>query len=127
MFRILIVDDTKMIHTFVKELLKGVGGIEFCDAFDGVQAIEILKRDSNFNLVLLDWEMPKMTGPECLQEIKSFGMQTPVIMMTTKNAPADIARLLENGAAEYLLKPFTTDILTEKIAYVCGEDFSYAG
>lgn len=127
MFRILIVDDTKSIHTFVKELLKKRTDLEFTDAYNGQEAIEVLmKSEKEFDLVLLDWEMPVKTGPEALQAIKANGCKTPVVMMTTRNAPEEIAKLLEMGASEYLMKPFTADILLEKIEYACGEAFQRA-
>ncbi len=128
MFRILIVDDTKSIHTFVKELLKKRADLQFADAYNGQEAVEVINKSANeFDLVLLDWEMPIMTGPEALQAIKESGCNIPVIMMTTRNAPDEIAKLLEMGASEYLMKPFTADILLEKIEYACGEAFQRAG
>jgi two-component system chemotaxis response regulator CheY len=127
-FRILIVDDTKSIHTFVKELLKKRADLQFADAYNGQEAVEVINKSANeFDLVLLDWEMPIMTGPEALQAIKESGCNIPVIMMTTRNAPDEIAKLLEMGASEYLMKPFTADILLEKIEYACGEAFQRAG
>lgn len=128
MFRILIVDDTKSIHTFVKELLKKRADLQFADAYNGQEAVEVINKSANeFDLVLLDWEMPIMTGPEALQAIKESGCNIPVVMMTTRNAPDEIAKLLEMGASEYLMKPFTADILLEKIEYACGEAFQRAG
>lgn len=123
MFKILLVDDTKAVHAFVKELLKATTEIHFTDAFNGKEAVELVKRGEKFDLVLLDWEMPVKTGPECLNELKALGFSSPIVMMTTKNSPDEIAHLLESGAAEYMLKPFTADILKEKIEYVCGQVF----
>jgi DNA-binding response OmpR family regulator len=127
MFKVLIVDDTKSVHTFVKELLRKKTGIVFSDAFNGVEAIELVKKSNEkFDLILLDWEMPIKTGPETLKELKALGYPAPVVMMTTRNAPDEILKLLEMGAAEYIIKPFTADILIEKIEYACGEAFSRA-
>jgi CheY-like chemotaxis protein len=123
MFKILLVDDTKAVHAFVKDLLKSAKDIQFTDAFNGAEALEIVKRGEKFDLVLLDWEMPVKTGPECLNDLKAMGFSSPIVMMTSKNSPDEIAHLLESGAAEYMLKPFTVDILKEKIEYVCGQVF----
>ncbi|MDZ4083255.1 MAG: response regulator [Bdellovibrionales bacterium] len=123
MFKILLVDDTKAVHTFVKDLLKAATDIQFTDAFNGAEAVELVRKGEKFDLVLLDWEMPIKTGPECLNELKALGFPSPIVMMTTKNSPDEIAHLLEIGAAEYMLKPFTVDILKEKIEYVCGQVF----
>lgn len=124
MFKILLVDDTKAVHAFVKDLLKTATDIQFTDAFNGAEAVELVKKGEKFDLVLLDWEMPIKTGPECLNELKALGFPSPIVMMTTKNSPDEIAHLLEIGAAEYMLKPFTVDILKEKIEYVCGQVFN---
>ena len=127
MFRILIVDDTRSVHAFVKELLKKRPDLTFFDAFNGQEAIDMITSSKEvFDLVLMDWEMPIKTGPESLKEIKSLGYSVPIVMMTTRNAPDEILNLLEMGAAEYILKPFTSDILLEKIEYACGEAFSRA-
>ncbi len=127
MFKVLIVDDTRSVHTFVKELLKKKSGLVFTDAFNGQEAIEIVKASKEgFDLILLDWEMPVKTGPESLKELKDLGCASPVVMMTTRNSPDEIMKLLGMGAAEYILKPFTADILIEKIEYACGEAFSRA-
>lgn len=127
MFKVLIVDDTKSVHTFVKELLKKKSGMVFTDAFNGQEAIDIVKNSKeSFDLILLDWEMPVKTGPESLKELKSIACSAPIVMMTTRNSPDEILKLLEMGTAEYILKPFTADILIEKIEYACGEAFRRA-
>ena len=125
MFNILIIDDTRSVHAFVKSLLSQTEGITTTDVFNGEEALEVLKAGSRFDLILLDWEMPILNGPETLTRIQSMGVETPAIMMTTKNAPEDITRMLEAGAKEYMMKPFTIDILFEKIAYVTGRTFRY--
>lgn len=124
--KILIVDDTKSVHSFVKALLAKHTSLEFVDVFNGEEAIEFLKDAKELSLILLDWEMPKKNGPQTLQELKAMGIETPVIMMTTKNSPDEIRAMLEAGAIEYLLKPFTIDILLEKIAYATGKELSHA-
>jgi len=125
MFNILIIDDTRSVHAFVKTLLAKAEGIATTDAYDGEEAIGILKNGGRFDLILLDWEMPKLNGPETLNRFQNMGVETPAIMMTTKNAPEDIARMLDAGAKEYMMKPFTIDILFEKITHVTGRTFAH--
>lgn len=126
MFRILVVDDTKSVHAFVGDILSKVNGIEHSRAFNGQEALQKLKVDPKFDLVLLDWEMPILDGPATLAEIKSLGILTPVIMMTTKNSLDDVKRMLAIGSAEYMMKPFDAEILFDKIDFVTGKRFSYA-
>ncbi len=126
MFRILIVDDTKSIHTFVKYILAKNNAIKTESVFNGSEAIACLKKDTSFDAILLDWEMPLVNGPETLQALKRHGVSIPVIMMTTKNATTDIQMALNLGASEYIMKPFTEDILLEKLNLVTGKDFTNA-
>jgi two-component system, chemotaxis family, chemotaxis protein CheY len=124
MLKVLIVDDTRSVHFFVKGLL-GALIIEYQDAFDGEEALQKLRAlqpGQAPDLILLDWEMPKLDGPGTLEAIRRNGINIPVIMMTTKNRPEEIARMLEAGASEYLMKPFTKDILLEKIEAVAGTE-----
>lgn len=126
MFKVLIVDDTKAVHAFVKTLLAKSPQILVTDVFDGQEAVDLLKKNQDFNLILLDWEMPILNGPSTFQEFLNMGIQIPTIMMTTKNAPEDIAKMLNMGVSEYLMKPFTIDILFEKIEFVSGQALPYA-
>ncbi len=121
-----MVDDTKSVQAFVKALLAKAPGIEVTSVYNGLEAVELLKQKSDFDLILLDWEMPKMDGPTAFVEFKKMGVKTPTVMMTTKNSPEDIMKMLELGVAEYLMKPFTIDILFEKIETATGRGFSYA-
>jgi two-component system chemotaxis response regulator CheY len=126
MFNVLVIDDTKAVHAYLKSILSKTPEIVLHGVFNGAEAVERLKKETNFDLILLDWEMPVMNGPETLQWIKTMGIAAPVVMITTKNRPDDIAQMLESGAADYLMKPFTLDILLGKIEMVCGRTFSHA-
>ena len=123
--RILVVDDTRTVHTFVRSITKGQS-YEFEDVFNGAEALEFLKQDCKFDAIFLDWEMPVMAGPETLKELSQIYPQIPVIMMTTRNAFEDIAKMLELGAKEYMMKPFTIDILQEKLESVVGAEVTNA-
>ena len=74
----------------------------------------------------MDWEMPVLNGLDTLSELKKKGVSIPVLIMTTKNSPEDIAQMLDRGASEYLMKPFTIDILFYKIELCTGKFISYA-
>lgn len=118
--KILSIDDSKAVHAFLKECLKD-SGHQLTTAPSGEEGLKVLADSNNqFDLIFLDWEMPGLTGPEVLDKIKSMGIKTPVIMLTSKNDMTDIAGMLDKGASEYVLKPFTRDIILEKIASVFG-------
>ena len=113
---ILSIDDSKAVHAFIQACLPSY---EMIHAMDGKQGLQILETtNQQISLVLLDWEMPGMIGPEVLKVIKQRKPDLPVIMLTSKNEPEDIKMVLGFGAAEYVLKPFTSEILNEKIQSV---------
>lgn len=124
-FQILIVDDTRSVHAFVKSLLTKAEGIEVSSVMNGEEGVRELQSEKTYDVVLLDWEMPVLNGPAAFEKIKLLGVKTPVIMMTTKNDPSDIQQMLTVGISEYLIKPFTADILFEKIEFVTGKSFKY--
>ena len=126
MFKILMVDDSKSVHAFVRSLLRERADVALTSAMHGQEAIEKLAAEDAFDLILLDWEMPVMNGPETLRHLVAMRQKAPVIMMTTKSAPTEIQAMLEAGASEYIMKPFTVDILLEKMAFVTGGDFKNA-
>lgn len=121
--RILVVDDSKAVHAYVKSLFHGLNH-DLVTATNGKEAVEILTK-ANFqgiDLVLLDWEMPIMDGASTLLEIRGKSASLPVIMVTSKSDIGDVAKMLENGANEYVMKPYTKDILFEKIGQVVGRE-----
>lgn len=126
MFKVLIIDDLKSIHSFVKNLLSKAEGVSVTSVFNGQEALDLLSREKNFDVIFLDWEMPVLTGPETMKGYVAMGLKVPVIMMTTKNSAEDIQTMLNLGVSEYLLKPFTADILFQKITFVTGQELPYA-
>ena len=119
---ILSIDDAKAVHAFLDRSLSECGqGFEFIHALsvkDGLAVLE--KAASTISLVMLDWEMPEISGPEGLPMILKKAPGVPVVMVTTKNKPEEILQMLERGASEYIMKPFTPDILFEKLKTVLG-------
>lgn len=114
----LIIDDSRPIHTLVCEML-GEQGIEFVHSYNGKEGVTSA-RDKNPDLILLDWEMPEMNGIEALEEIRKTNIEVPILMSTTKNTMNDIVSAMQKGASDYLMKPFTKDILIGKINQVLG-------
>lgn len=120
MFKILMVDDSKTVHAFVRNL-KLPAHFNIKSVYNGQEAIEhISSTQEKYDLVLLDWEMPILNGPETLKQLSDVNFKTPIIMMTTKNNPEDIAYALNLGASEYIMKPFDAEILLEKIKCVAN-------
>lgn len=117
---VLLVDDSNSIAMVVGAMLTEAGH-EFERAKDGKEAVDLIEKGHQFDIILLDWNMPVMDGLEFLQYNKEKDIaKCPIVMMTTENKPEKIMIALENGAKEYIMKPFTKDILISKIETVLG-------
>lgn len=114
--RALIVDDSRFVRTYMRGLLEKKG-IECEEAGDGKTGLELLQTGRSFDLALVDWNMPVLNGIEMLTQLRARGFTGMKVMMVTTEAENEfIARALEAGADEYLMKPFDDQALTEKLA-----------
>jgi two-component system chemotaxis response regulator CheY len=114
--RALIVDDSRFVRTYMRGLLEKKG-IECEEAGDGKVGLELLQAGRPFDFALVDWNMPVLNGLEMLTQLRARGLTGIKVMMVTTEAENDfIARALDAGADEYLMKPFDDEALTEKLA-----------
>lgn len=118
--KVLLVDDSRLIRAMVTDMLEQLGhNVE--QAEDGQLAFQKLSSGDTYELILLDWNMPKMTGPELLKKLGDHELiKCPIVMMTTESAEDKISTALNLGASEYVIKPFTPEILREKIDMASG-------
>ena len=114
--RALIVDDSRFIRQYMRQLLERMG-MSCEEAVDGQQALETLRDAAAFDFMLLDVNMPGMTGLECVKQLREAGLQPPmkVMMVTTEADNSFITQALDYGADEFLMKPFTPESLREKL------------
>ena len=118
--KVLLVDDSKLIRSMVTNMLQEMGH-EVDHAEDGQVAFDKICNGLIYELILLDWNMPNVTGPELLMKLGDAKLITcPIVMMTTESAEEKIATALELGASEYVIKPFTPETLKEKIEMASG-------
>jgi len=112
----LIVDDSRTVRRIARLILEDAG-MRVIETSDGAEGLEACRRHRP-DFVLLDWNMPRMNGIECLKAIRlEFGAELPrVILCTTENDPEHIVAAMEAGAQEFIMKPFDADILMGKIA-----------
>jgi len=112
--KILVVDDSKLIHKMFEVLLRQ---FSLAHAYDGLEALENLGRYAEIDLILLDINMPRMSGLEFLNQVKadpSF-KSIPVVIISTEGKEEDTIRGLEAGATAYIKKPFGNQELLEVI------------
>ena len=117
--RFLIVDDFSTMRRIVRNLLKESGYADADEAEDGVNALQKL-RASTFDFVVSDINMPNMNGFQLLAEIKKDEKlkHIPVLMVTAEARKEDIVMAAQNGAAGYIVKPFTKATLEEKVTKI---------
>ena len=120
MSKALVVDDSRTIRIIVGRTLKELG-YEVCEAGNGKEALKVMAAEkATVNLVLADWNMPEMNGLELLKQLRLDPelASLKIIMVTTENELDHMVWALEAGANEYVMKPFTKDILREKLELV---------
>jgi two-component system, chemotaxis family, chemotaxis protein CheY len=114
--KFLVVDDFSTMRRIVKGLLKEMGCNNADEAEDGVVALQMLKQ-GNYDFVVSDINMPNMNGFDLLKAIKADDnlKRLPVLMVTAEARKEDIVLAAQNGAAGYIVKPFTKATLEEKV------------
>ncbi len=114
--RALVIDDSKAIRAIIGKHLRGLG-FEVFEADNGIDALVELKKMGGADLCLLDWNMPEMDGFEFLRRLRADDefSEIRVMMVTTESEMSQVAKALEAGANEYLMKPFTKEALLEKL------------
>jgi two-component system chemotaxis response regulator CheY len=114
--KILIVDDFSTMRRIVRNLLKQLSFNNVDEAADGDVALEKLKEGS-YDFVITDWNMPNMTGLELLKAIRSDDnlKALPVLLITAEAEKENVVLAAEAGVNDYIVKPFTGDVLQQKI------------
>lgn len=112
--KVLLVDDSGTMRAIQKRCLNKLGIEDIVDADDGVTALRLFEATA-FDVVLTDWNMPNMDGLQLLKEIRRRNADIPVIMVTTEADRNRVMEAIQAGVSDYLVKPFTTDGLREKL------------
>ncbi len=117
--KVLVVDDSSVMRQIIKKNLKELGFGHITDAEDGVEGLKKLG-DAPVDLVVSDWNMPKMTGIEFLKAVRADDKLkgTAFIMVTSEADKAKIMEAVQAGVSQYIVKPFNANQLEEKIQAV---------
>ena len=119
----MVVDDSRAMRMLMGRLLKDIG-FEVAQAGDGSEALDALRErlgaghpDGPVQLALVDWNMPEMSGIELVEAVRSDPAFAAlrIVMVTTETELSQVVRALDAGADEYLMKPFTRDVLVAKL------------
>jgi two-component system chemotaxis response regulator CheY len=121
--RALVIDDSRTVRLIIGKILTELG-LEVSEAANGREGLERLQQ-SPVELVLVDWNMPEMNGLDFIKTVRSQRTYDPVrlVMVTTETEQEQVMRALDAGANEYVMKPFTREILVAKLSLldVLGE------
>lgn len=112
----LVIDDSKAIRSIVGKIMKE-SNYEVFEACNGLEALDQVAKNGPFAIALVDWNMPEMNGYEFVQAIraKSEHADMKLMMVTTETEITQVMKALEAGANEYVMKPFTKDVIVEKL------------
>lgn len=116
---ILLVDDSTTMRRIQRNTLEKLGYPNVEEAEDGAVAVKMVTA-GKFDLILMDWNMPNLSGIDALRKIKGNDAtkSVPVIMVTSESEKSKIIEALQAGAVNYVVKPFQPEVLQEKLATV---------
>ncbi|MGC9967522.1 MAG: response regulator [Syntrophobacteraceae bacterium] len=116
---VLIVDDFLTMRRIVRKILRDLDFQNIIEAEDGTAALDVLKT-TKVDLIVSDWNMPKMTGLELLKEVRGSNnfKDTPFLMVTAEAQKENIVEAVKARVSNYIVKPFTAATLEEKLAKI---------
>ncbi len=114
--RALVIDDSRAMRIIICQILREIG-LDVVEASNGLEALEQIKNNPDIELLLVDWNMPEMNGFDFIRAVRGDraydGMR--ILMVTSEAQGEQVTRALNAGADEYLMKPFTKDVLVAKL------------
>lgn len=120
MSRAMVIDDSKAIRLILSRTLTDLG-YEVSQASNGAEALRSLERGrvaaEGYSLILVDWNMPEMNGLEFVKRVRANDKYSGVklMMVTTETQPEQMIAAIEAGANEYVMKPFTREVIEDKL------------
>lgn len=120
--KLLIVDDSSTMRRIIKNTLQRLGYDDILEAEHGLQAWELLDTIDDIKILITDWNMPEMNGLDLVKKVRGDQrfVDIPIIMVTTEGGKAEVITALKTGVNNYIVKPFTPQVLKEKLEAVLG-------
>lgn len=115
----LIVDDSRAMRRILRKIIEPLA-LQISEAENGVEGLQRLSEHPETELVFVDWNMPVMNGIDFVRALRSnpLNIQTKVFMVTSENTLAAIMIALKAGVDEFIMKPFTSEILLDKLRLI---------
>jgi two-component system chemotaxis response regulator CheY len=117
---VLVVDDSRIMRNIVKNTFSELKiPCQFLEAANGIEALKQLQ-SQEVNLVLLDWNMPELSGIDFLKQVRAMDKykKLPIIMVTSESAKYNVIEALKNGATDYIIKPVNEKMFIEKMSKI---------
>lgn len=120
--RFLVVDDSSTMRRIIINTLSRLDYNNILEAENGIQGWELLNQHTDINMLITDWNMPEMNGLELVKKVRSDSRfnDLPIIMVTTEGGKAEVITALKAGVNNYIVKPFTPQVLKDKLSAVLG-------
>ena len=120
--KLLVVDDSSTMRRIIKNTLARLGHKDVLEGADGLEGWAALDANPDVEMLITDWNMPEMNGLELVKKVRADNRFTdlPIIMVTTEGGKAEVITALKAGVNNYIVKPFTPQVLKEKLGAVMG-------
>ena len=120
--KLLGVDDSSTMRRIIKNTLARLGYDDVLEGENGVEGWEKMDANGDVKVLITDWNMPEMNGLDLVKKVRADSRFTdiPIIMVTTKGGKAEVITALKAGVNNYIVKPFTPQVLKEKLEAVLG-------
>ena len=114
--RVLILDDSRAMRAILRQMMQGLG-FEVLEAADGRAGLGCLQANGRADLALVDWNMPEMDGLEFVHSVRANHAydKMRLMMVTTETEVTNVSEALTAGADEYVMKPFTKEVIRDKL------------
>ena len=120
--RFLVIDDSSTMRRIIKNTISRLGykKEDLFEAEDGEIAIELFKEKGNgfFDIILTDINMPNKDGYEVIKEVRKSDQDIPIVTISTEGGKTEVIKALKLGSSNYIVKPFTPQVLKEKLATI---------
>ncbi|KIM09123.1 MAG: chemotaxis protein CheY [Sulfurovum sp. PC08-66] len=121
--KLLVVDDSSTMRRIIKNTLSRLNYNDVIEGEHGLEAWEYLDKNADIDMLITDWNMPEMNGLELVKKVRADARfsDMPIIMVTTEGGKTEVITALKAGVNNYIVKPFTPQVLKEKLQAVIGE------
>jgi two-component system chemotaxis response regulator CheY len=115
--KIMVADDSSTMRRIIKNTLTRMGHEDILEAEDGAIAWSIIDKNDDIDIILTDWNMPNMNGLELVMKVRADDRfkKVPIVMITTEGGKSEVVVALKAGVNNYIVKPFTPQVLKEKL------------